>query len=48
MRHALHPAVAVEQVPAEKGSGSELRVRPLAETRDGLAQAGTARRSSTT
>ena len=36
--HCLHAAVGVEH-----RSGSELRVRPLEETRDAVAQAGTAR-----
>ena len=39
--HCLHPLVALEQVPAE--NGSELRVRPREETRNAVAQAGTAR-----
>ena len=39
--HCLHASVALEQVPGE--NGSELRVRPREETRQAVAQAGTAR-----
>ncbi len=41
IRHRLHASVALEQVSVE--SGSELRVRPREETREAVAQAGTAR-----
>ena len=41
IRHCLHASVALEQVSAE--TGSELRVRPRDETRQAVAQAGTAR-----
>lgn len=39
--HSLHASVALEQVSGE--NGSELRVRPLEESREAVAQAGTAR-----
>ena len=39
--HFLHASVGLEQVSVE--NGAELRVRPLEETRDAVAQAGTAR-----
>ena len=39
--HCLHASVALEQMSRE--NGSELRVRPRDETREAVAQAGTAR-----
>ena len=41
IRHSLHASVALEQVPSE--DGAELRVQPREETREAVAQAGTAR-----
>ena len=41
IRHCLHASVDLEQVAGE--NGGELRVRPRAETREAVAQAGTAR-----
>ena len=41
VRHCLHALVALEEVSGE--NGSELRVRPRGETREAVAQAGTAR-----
>ena len=41
IRHCLHASVGLEQICAD--SGSELRVHPLDETREAVAQAGTAR-----
>lgn len=44
LRRSLHASVLLEQAPAENGNGgAELRVRPREETREGFAQAGTAR-----
>ena len=44
LRRSLHASVLLEQAPAENGNGgAELRVRPREETREGVAQAGTAR-----
>ena len=41
IRHCLHPSVALEQVSSD--DGAELRVQPREETREAVAQAGTAR-----
>ena len=41
IRHCLHASVALEQVSQE--NGLELRIRPCEETRQAVAQAGTAR-----
>ena len=41
IRHCLHAAVALEQVSGE--NGAEIRVSPREETREAVAQAGTAR-----
>lgn len=41
INHCLNASVGLERVSAE--NGTELRVRPLEETRDAVAQAGTAR-----
>ena len=43
IRRSLHASVVLQQSAAENGSGAELRVRPREETREGFAQAGTAR-----
>ena len=43
IRRTLHASVLLEQAPAENGNAAELRVRPREETREGFAQAGTAR-----
>ena len=43
IRRSMHASVVLERTEAENGSGTELRVRPREETREGFAQAGTAR-----